>query len=101
MRVLAVTLPLGALGASLQATAENPIKKVVTLLEEMSATMAEEAKKDKDIFTKMDCWCMKSRKKMTAEVEAAQKKIDELNAEIQTQAGIIASATETIKNLTA
>lgn len=44
---------------------------------------------------------MKSRKKMTAEVEAAQKKIDELTAEIQTQAGIIAGAKESIKNLTA
>jgi len=94
-------LPLGALGAQVARTmvGENPIKKVVTLLEEMSATLGTEAKKDKDIFTKMDCWCLKSRKKMTAEVEAAQKKIDELDGTIETQTGIIASATQEIKNL--
>lgn len=60
--------------------------------------MEEEAAKDKDIFTKMECWCMKSRKKVTAEVEVAQKKIDELTADIQTNAGIIAASTEEIKN---
>jgi len=79
--------------------AENPIKKVLKLLDEMQTTLETEAKTDDELFSKMECWCKTNRAEKTDAVGKAKKKTEKLNGVIDEQTGLIASLSESIKNL--
>ncbi|CAD7965211.1 unnamed protein product [Amoebophrya sp. A120] len=97
--LLAATLAPAS--ASRSTAGENPIKKVLKLLDEMQTTLEAEAKEDDRLFKKMECWCRQNRGEKTEAVEKAQKKIEKLNGVIDEQTGLIASLSEEIKNLEA
>ena len=80
-------------------TTDNPIKKVVTLLEEMSKNLEQEKKNDDQLFSKMECWCKTNRGEKTEATKQAQAKIEQLTGVINQNAGTIGSLSEQIKNL--
>lgn len=96
------TVGLGLLllpGASAAATAASssvvgrgdsasPVAKVVKLLSEMKAQVETEAAEDKDAYDKFVCWCTTNEKLKTADVEAAEKEIAQLEAKIEEAAGL-------------
>ena len=43
--------------ATATATAANPIRKVVTMLQNMQTKVTEEGKKEQDLFEKFMCYC--------------------------------------------
>jgi hypothetical protein len=57
----------------------RPVQKVLKLLSEMKVTLEKEQKTDIEMFEKMDCWCKTNRQEKTDAVEAANKKIEDLN----------------------
>jgi len=59
---------------------KNPLKKVVTLLNEMKAQVEKEAEEDKSAYEKYECWCTSSEKEKTQAVADAEAKIAELTA---------------------
>lgn len=63
---------------------ENPVTKVVKLLEEMKATAEAEAKEDDEIYGKMKCWCETNEKEKTEAIKIAKKRIEDLGATIET-----------------
>jgi len=58
----------------------RPIRKVITLLEEMKVQVEKEAKEDLLAYDKYMCWCATNRKEKTAAVEVAEERIDGLTA---------------------
>mmetsp|Transcript_98567 Transcript_98567/g.317834 ORF Transcript_98567/g.317834 Transcript_98567/m.317834 type:complete len:729 (-) Transcript_98567:66-2252(-) len=65
-------------------TAEmSPIRKVITLIEEMKVVVDKEATEDLAAYDKYMCWCQTNEKEKTAAIEEAQARIEELNAFIE------------------
>jgi hypothetical protein len=80
VRLLAVF----ALAAGVANAAEsNPVTRVVGLLTDMKKECEKEAKEDKKIFEKYDCWCHTNEEEKTAAVESAKKSIEDLTTSIE------------------
>merc|ERR1719229_1921770 len=62
---------------------ENPIRKVVTLLQDMQAKVTAEGKKQEDLFAKFMCYCKTSGETLAASIAAAKAKIESIGAEIK------------------
>jgi len=67
------------MGEAVQAKA-NPLKKVVTLLEEMRKQVEVEAGDDKKAYEKYECWCTSSKSEKEGAVAEAERRIAELTA---------------------
>mmetsp|Transcript_119757 Transcript_119757/g.298745 ORF Transcript_119757/g.298745 Transcript_119757/m.298745 type:complete len:762 (-) Transcript_119757:130-2415(-) len=61
----------------------SPIRKVITLIEEMKATAERDAKEDLAMYDKFMCWCETNEKEKGASIDLAQKSITELSAFIE------------------
>jgi septal ring factor EnvC (AmiA/AmiB activator) len=61
----------------------NPIRKVVTLLQKMQAQVTAEGEKEKELFEKFMCYCKTGAGDLTKSIEAAEAKVPQLNAEIE------------------
>jgi len=75
MSILVLSICLGILG---QTRAETPIRKVITLLEEMKSTVEKDANEDLTAYDKYMCWCETNKKEKTAAIEAAEQRITDL-----------------------
>jgi len=75
----------------------KPVAKVVALLKDMQKNLIEDAKKDEEIFTKLQCWCTGGNEEKTAAIEEAQAKIDSLQAQIEKEAALIAKLDQEIQ----
>jgi predicted nucleic acid-binding Zn-ribbon protein len=62
--------------ATATATAANPIRKVVTMLQNMQTKVTEEGKKEQDLFEKFMCYCKTSGGDLDASIQAAKDKIE-------------------------
>jgi len=82
---------LALMGAEAAPSAE--IKKIVSLLEKMKDTVAEDQQKDARVNEKMECWCDKNGEKQTlSEVQqAVQQKIAFLEENIDAKNALVAS----------
>jgi len=73
-----------ALSLSVDETA-NPIRKVVTLLQDMQKEIEAEGEKEKDLFDKFMCYCDGNTDGMSKAAEDAGQKITELNSQLEAQ----------------
>merc|ERR1719420_2132287 len=69
---------------TLQAEA-NPIRKVVTLLQDMQAEITAEGEKEKDLFDKFMCYCNGNTDGMSKSAEEAAQRITELKAKLEAE----------------
>jgi len=65
------------------AVTANPVRKVVTLLQKMEATVKAEGEKEKDLFDKFMCYCKTGTGDLDSSISAAEAKIASLEAEIK------------------
>jgi len=63
--------------------AVNPIRKVVTMLQDMTTKVTEEGKKEEELYHKFMCYCKNNGGDLTASIEAAQTKIESVTAELK------------------
>jgi len=63
--------------------AVNPIRKVVTMLQDMTTKVTEEGKKEEELYKKFMCYCKNNGGDLTASIEAAQTKIESVTAELK------------------
>mmetsp|Transcript_16815 Transcript_16815/g.39435 ORF Transcript_16815/g.39435 Transcript_16815/m.39435 type:complete len:718 (-) Transcript_16815:126-2279(-) len=87
MAALALLLALGP-WASLavrthQGHAANPIRKVVTMLQDMQAKVTEEGKKEQDLYDKFMCYCKTNRGGLESGIEEAKGKIASLTSALK------------------
>ena len=71
--------PSGATAAELRA---NPIRKVVTMLQDMQKTVEDEGKKEEDLFDKFMCYCSGGEGALTASIAAGEAQIEQLTATV-------------------
>jgi hypothetical protein len=63
----------------------NPIRKVVTLLQDMQKELEEEGEKEKDLYEKFMCYCDGNTEDMSKSAEDASTKITELKAKLEAE----------------
>jgi len=94
--LLGVNLGLGA-GISEEiskpaASESRPIRKVITLLEEIKAQVEKEASADLTAYEKYMCWCETNEREKTAAIKTAEQRIEELGSTIEkstAEAGVL------------
>merc|ERR1719454_2558091 len=70
-----------ALGSELRGS--NPIRKVVTMLQDMQKTVESEGKKEQDLFDKFMCYCSGGEGALDASIKEGTAQIDQLTAAIE------------------
>jgi len=76
---LAILAPSGA-----DASAANPIRRVVTMLQEMQVKVSEEGEKEKALFDKFMCYCKTAGGDLEASIKAGKAKIISLEELLKT-----------------
>jgi len=61
----------------------NPIRRVVTMLQNMQKKVEAEGEKEKDLFEKFMCYCKNGKGALAASIEAAKGKNEQLAASIK------------------
>jgi len=80
--LLAIAAPL-ALHAVEQQHRENPIRKVVTMLQSMQAKVEEEAKSEQALFDKYMCYCQTAGGDLDASIKEGENKIEGVSAALK------------------
>eukprot|EP00429_Kryptoperidinium_foliaceum_P018630 CAMPEP_0176036834 /NCGR_PEP_ID=MMETSP0120_2-20121206/18244_1 /TAXON_ID=160619 /ORGANISM="Kryptoperidinium foliaceum, Strain CCMP 1326" /LENGTH=524 /DNA_ID=CAMNT_0017370221 /DNA_START=59 /DNA_END=1629 /DNA_ORIENTATION=+ len=85
MKVAKVLLCLGVGAAAVQVrervqASANPIRKVVTMLQNMQAKVTEEGKREQELYDKFMCYCQTSGGDLDKSIAAAETKIAEIEA---------------------
>jgi len=77
----------------------SPIRKVVTLIEEMKSQVETEATEDLAAYDKYMCWCETNEKEKTAAIEEDQARIEELSSFLEEAAANIGGLKTEIESL--
>merc|ERR1719446_1220522 len=80
--VLALLAPAAATSERAELRA-NPIRKVVTMLQDMQKTVEEEGKKEEDLFDKFMCYCSGGEGALDASIQEGKAQIEQLTATIK------------------
>merc|ERR1719420_2110168 len=80
-----VLLSLLAGSCAAMSAGANPIRKVVTLMQDMQKEIEEEGAKEKELFDKFMCFCSSSGGDMGKAVEDLKAKIEELGANLKAE----------------
>jgi len=81
--LLALAVSPSMAGTSAEVSAMNPIRKVVTMLQDMQKKVTEEGKKAEELFDKYQCYCKTSSGELSSGIEAAESKTTELQTSIE------------------
>jgi chromosome segregation ATPase len=68
---------------SSEANAANPIRKVVTMLQNMQKKVTAEAAKEKDLYDKFMCYCKNGAGDLSLSIGSADNKIPQVGADIK------------------
>merc|ERR1719464_2535444 len=80
--ILAMVMPAVSATSAIS-EGSRPIRKVISLLEEMKVQVEKDAKADQAAYDKYMCWCKTNKEEKTAAVEIAEKRIDALATAIE------------------
>jgi chromosome segregation ATPase len=81
------------------AVRENPIRKVVTVLQGMSKETEMESDRAQELFDKFMCYCQTNEADLTKNVEEARAHVDELTSGIKELSGSNAQLEQELKDL--
>jgi hypothetical protein len=65
----------------------NPIRRIVTLLQQMQKEVQAEGEKEEELYEKFMCFCRGNNDNLTKEASNAKAKIQQLQAEIESSTG--------------
>merc|ERR1719174_2088512 len=76
--ITAVLLASGVLSVgATEMRGANPIRKVVTMLQDMQKSVEEEGKKEEDLFDKFMCYCSNGEGALEASITAGKAQIEQ------------------------
>merc|ERR1719390_417700 len=81
--VLLALLAASGLVAPTASMGANPIRKVVTMLQDMQKTVEAEGKKEEDLFDKFMCYCSNGEGALQASIDAGEAQIEQLGASVE------------------
>jgi len=84
---------------TINVVAENPLRKIITLLQNMAQESEKEGALAQELFEKFSCYCQTNKAALTKSVEDAQARTGELTSGIQELTGSNAQITQEIKDL--
>jgi len=96
-------LAAGAVSASASVAVEeveavaNPIRKVVTLLQNMQKKVEKEGEKEKELYEKFMCYCKTGGGELSLSINTATAKVPALQSEIEASEGKLAQTKEDLK----
>lgn len=95
---------LGLLTPCLAATTaaaarENPIRKVIVLLQSLREEVEEEGRKEKELFDKFACYCTDSTEKLTASIDSGRADIGNYESTVKELSGSNAALALEIKEV--
>ena len=76
----------------------NPIRKVVTLLQDMQKEIEAEGEKEEELYKKFSCFCSGNTKDLEAQTEQAAADIKDFTAKAEAEAAEKAQTEEDLKN---
>jgi hypothetical protein len=94
LSVVAVSLAMPALAATAKANSKvdvekpNPIRKIVTMLEDMKSELEKEAKDEKDIFEEAMCMCKKGEKELSGVIFTSKGDIDRFTTKVESETAL-------------
>merc|ERR1719321_1539799 len=74
---------LAMLAVPTAAAGANPIRKVVTMLQDMQKTIEAEGKKEEELFEKFMCYCSGGESKLQAAIDQGKAQIESLTSKIE------------------
>jgi len=77
--------------------ASNPIRRVVTMLQAMQKKVAEEGEKEQKLFDGFMCYCKNGAGELSATIEAAKNKNEQLASSIKETAATLTTAKADLK----
>jgi len=80
-------------------TQANPLRKVVTLLQDMSKEVEHEGDRAKELFEKYMCFCSTGSAQLEKGIEVAKAHVDELNSGVEELSGSNAQLAQELKDL--
>ncbi|CAK0871027.1 unnamed protein product [Prorocentrum cordatum] len=104
MRVLSgLVLAISVVGfvqgdVSIAESAANPVRRVVTLLENMAKRVAEEGEKEEELYKKFMCYCSSTGGELTASIAEANTKVPQLETSIEESKENLANTKLDLKN---
>eukprot|EP00408_Alexandrium_pacificum_P058861 CAMPEP_0171168296 /NCGR_PEP_ID=MMETSP0790-20130122/7638_1 /TAXON_ID=2925 /ORGANISM="Alexandrium catenella, Strain OF101" /LENGTH=707 /DNA_ID=CAMNT_0011633133 /DNA_START=59 /DNA_END=2182 /DNA_ORIENTATION=- len=75
----------------------NPIRKVVTMLQQMQKKVQEEAKREEDLYEKFMCYCKSGNGDLTASISGAETKVPAVQSDIEESEGKLTQTKATLK----
>lgn len=81
------------------AVRENPIRKIVNVLQGMSKETEDEGDRAQELFEKFMCYCQTNEGELTKNVEEARAHVDEVSAGIKELSGSNAQLEQELKDL--
>jgi len=78
-------------------SAQNPVRKVVNLLQNMQKKVQEEGAKEADLFEKFMCYCKNGRGDLAASIDAAEEKGPAVASSIEADEAKLSGAKSTLK----
>mmetsp|Transcript_21011 Transcript_21011/g.68043 ORF Transcript_21011/g.68043 Transcript_21011/m.68043 type:complete len:728 (+) Transcript_21011:58-2241(+) len=63
--------------------ATNPIRKVVTMLQDMQKKVTEEGKREEELYHKFMCYCSTNGGELSTSIEAAKEKIEAVSSSLK------------------
>merc|ERR1719248_495642 len=78
--------------------AVNPIRRVVTMLQNMQKKVEAEGEKEKDLYEKFMCYCKNGKGALEASIESAKQKNEQLASSIEETAATLKQAKADLKS---
>jgi len=76
----------------------NPIRRVVTMLQNMQKKVEAEGEKEKDLYEKFMCYCKNGKGALEASIESAKQKNEQLTSSIEETAATLKQAKADLKS---
>merc|ERR1719243_303707 len=84
--LLCISALLGGLSNGAAALGANPIRKVVTLMQNMQKEIEETGAKEKELFDKFMCYCSNNNGALAKSIADGKAAIEELEAKAKSEA---------------
>merc|ERR1719492_490549 len=75
----------------------NPVRKVVTLLQNMMKKVEEEGAREAELMKKFDCYCKNGKGDLSGSISAAEEKVPAVTSDIEGSEAKLAGAKSTLK----
>mmetsp|Transcript_110970 Transcript_110970/g.192126 ORF Transcript_110970/g.192126 Transcript_110970/m.192126 type:complete len:692 (+) Transcript_110970:79-2154(+) len=85
-------------GAELQVTSANPIRKVVTMLQSMQKKITAEGEKEAALYEKFECYCKGGKGDLEASIASANIAVPQLGKDIEAKEAKLAQTKEDLKS---